>query len=152
MIKPAKSHKPWKRRAYILAIYAALLIAALTIILLVFQDNVVFYYSPKDLLEQKVKVSNSLIRIGGLVKSGSVKKSPNELITTFIITDFTSDIEVHYQGILPALFKEGQGTVVLGKLSENGVFLAVEVLAKHDENYIPKEVVETLKQSGYWKE
>ena len=152
MIRPAKSYKPWKRRAYTLAIYATLLISALTIILLVFQDNVVFYYSPKDLFDPKFKQSDSLIRIGGLVKSGSIRKSPTELITTFIITDFEREINVSYQGILPALFKEEQGTVVLGRLSESGVFVAVEVLAKHDENYIPKEVVETLKQSGYWKE
>lgn len=122
------------------------------IILLVFQDNVVFYYSPKDLFDPKIKQSGNLIRVGGLVKSGSIKKNSTQPITTFVITDFESEINVSYQGILPALFKEGQGTVALGKLSESGTFVALEVLAKHDENYIPKEVVETLKQNGYPKE
>lgn len=147
-----KRNNIWKRRAYLLAIYSLLLVSALTIILVVFKENVVFYYSPSELHNSKIKSSDNLIRIGGLVKYGSIHKGPDGLITTFIITDMASEITVHYKGLLPMLFKEGQGTVALGKLNEVGDLNAIEVLAKHDENYIPKEVVDTLKKSGYWKQ
>jgi cytochrome c-type biogenesis protein CcmE len=116
----------------------------------VFNDNIVFFFSPTDLVVKVIQPSDNKIKIGGLLKPGSLKQDKPAEEFEFVITDGNNDILVIYNGILPNLFKEGQGTVATGYL-RNGYFEAKELLAKHDENYIPKEVADTLKKSGYWR-
>ncbi len=116
------------------------------------QDNVLFFYSPSDIAAHPEKVPEGrAFRIGGLVQSGSVKRDAG-LEVQFTVTDGKNAVPVHYSGVLPDLFREGQGVVALGTRSNNGVFTASEVLAKHDEKYMPPEVVDALKRSGHWKE
>lgn len=122
---------------------------AVAIILNNFSDNMVFFYSPHELEEKNIS-GDRTIRIGGLVKQESVKKQDNGL-TEFIITDLKDEITIIYQGILPPMFREGQGMVAKGKLNDNK-FIADELLTKHDENYMPPEVADALKKSGKWKE
>lgn len=125
-----------------------LLGAAAALILTAFEDNIVFFYSPTELAEKKPGPGERL-RIGGLVKAGSLDR-PGDGVVGFTITDTARSVTVRYRGILPDLFREGQGVVAEGHL-RSGVFLADEVLAKHDENYMPPEVAEALKKSGQWK-
>lgn len=126
----------------VLAIAAALVLSAL-------RDLIVFFNSPTDIAEKHIAIG-SRMRVGGLVKPGTVVRSDN-LQIRFAVTDGKTDIPVRYQGILPDLFREGQGVVVEGKL-ELGVLAADTVLAKHDERYMPREVVDALKKSGRWQE
>jgi cytochrome c-type biogenesis protein CcmE len=127
----------------VLAIAAALVLSAL-------RQSIVFFNSPTDVVEQHL-APGSRVRIGGLVKDGSVKRSA-DLRINFAVTDGQSDIAVAYQGIVPDLFREGQGVVVEGKMGQSGLFEADTVLAKHDERYMPREVVDALKKSGRWQE
>jgi cytochrome c-type biogenesis protein CcmE len=121
--------------------------AALT--LSAFSDNLVFFVSPSDLM--KSTPSGRQVRLGGLVEQGTVEKtSGGQAGAQFKVTDGNASVLVVYKGILPDLFREGQGVVVLGTEQTNGVFRASEVLAKHDETYMPKEVAEALKKSGRW--
>ena len=136
------------RRLTFVGIALLLLGAAAALVLTAFEDNIVFFYSPTDLTEKKPGLSQRL-RLGGLVETGSVKK-PGGGIITFKITDTAQSVEVQYKGIVPDLFREGQGVVAEGRVM-NGVFRADEVLAKHDENYMPPEVAEALKKAGQWK-
>ena len=136
------------RRLTFVGIALLLLGAAAALVLAAFEDNIVFFYSPTDLTEKKPGPSQRL-RLGGLVETGSVKK-PGGGIIIFKITDTAQSVEVQYKGIVPDLFREGQGVVAEGRLM-NGVFRADEVLAKHDENYMPPEVAEALKKAGQWK-
>jgi cytochrome c-type biogenesis protein CcmE len=116
------------------------------------QDNVLFFYSPTDVTDHPEKVpAGRAFRIGGLVLTGSVKRDTG-LEVHFVVTDGKNAVPVNYSGILPDLFREGQGVVALGTRSSSGVFNASEVLAKHDEKYMPPEVVDALKRSGHWKE
>jgi cytochrome c-type biogenesis protein CcmE len=108
----------------------------------------VFFYSPSDVIARGVAPGQP-IRLGGLVKEASWVRDGQE--NTFTVTDNATDIVAHYTGILPDLFREGQGVVAEGSLGPDGQFIATNVLAKHDENYIPKEVVEALKASGEWR-
>ena len=126
----------------VLGISAALVLTAL-------EDSIVFFYSPTDIAEKKIPTEQRL-RIGGLVEAGSVKKAGDGLTTQFVVTDTANTIEVVYRGVLPDLFREGQGIVAEGKL-EGARFRADEVLAKHDENYMPREVADSLKKAGHWK-
>jgi len=114
------------------------------------KDSIVFFNSPTDVVERHV-TPGSRIRLGGLVKDGSVVRG-NDLAVRFDVTDGENTIAVAYQGILPDLFREGQGVVTEGVLDPSGVFKADSVLAKHDENYMPKEVADALKRSGHWNE
>lgn len=125
----------------VLAIAAGLIFTAL-------RDQIVFFYSPSELEEKQVAVGQA-IRVGGLVEDGSWVK--NGEINTFIVTDGATTTSVEYTGILPDLFREGQGVIAEGSLSAPGMFVATSVLAKHDENYIPKEIVDTLKDQGEWR-
>jgi cytochrome c-type biogenesis protein CcmE len=111
----------------------------------------VFFYSPTDIAAKPPPTDKSL-RIGGLVAPGSVVKSEDGLTTTFDVTDTNHTLKISYRGQLPDLFREGQGIVALGTLRPDGVFTAREVLAKHDENYMPPEVADALKKAGRWKE
>lgn len=114
-----------------------------------FNNNIVFFISPSDIKEEHYS-TDKIIRIGGLVKENSLNFIKNGEITEFIITDLNKDISVLYEGILPNLFREGQGMVAKGKFNDNNIFIALELLTKHDENYMPKEVVESLKKQGKW--
>jgi cytochrome c-type biogenesis protein CcmE len=122
---------------------------ATALALLAFQDNLVFFYTPSDLAAKPVAAGRQL-RIGGLVEVDSVKKMPNGLTVEFKITDLSAALPVVYTGILPDLFRPGQGVVAEGVLRADGVFEARQVLAKHDENYMPPEVAAALKKSGRW--
>ena len=127
----------------VLAIAAALVLSAL-------RDSIVFFNTPTDLAEKHVQ-PGARIRLGGLVTAGSVVRGDN-LSVRFEVTDGNRAVPVAYQGILPDLFREGQGVVAEGALDGTGVFKADTVLAKHDENYMPKEVADALKKQGHWKD
>ncbi len=138
-----------RRLIVVLAGMGALGIAA-TLVLNAFEDSLVFFYSPTDVAERGI-APEARIRLGGLVEEESVTREADGLTTTFRITDLSHVVPVSYTGILPDLFREGQGVVAEGRLGTNGVFVASEVLAKHDETYMPPEVAEALKKSGQWK-
>ena len=114
------------------------------------KDSIVFFNSPTDVVEKKVKPGDR-IRLGGLVKPGTLARGEN-LDVRFEVTDGNSAIPVAYTGILPDLFREGQGVVTEGALDGSGLFKADTVLAKHDETYMPKEVADALKKQGHWKD
>jgi cytochrome c-type biogenesis protein CcmE len=140
--------KPKRKRLYIVGLALLCMGAAAALVLTAFEDNIVFFYSPSDLTEKSVAVGRT-VRIGGLVAENSVEK--NDATVTFTVTDLNQSVRVAYTGILPDLFREGQGVVAEGKIGADGLFKATEVLAKHDENYMPKEVADALKASGQWK-
>jgi cytochrome c-type biogenesis protein CcmE len=140
--------KPKHRRLYVvLAALTALGIAA-ALVLNAFEENLVFFYSPSDLATKSVPAGQA-IRVGGLVEDGSVVKAGLDI--SFSITDGARAVKVAYRGVLPDLFREGQGVVTRGEMQPDGSFRADEVLAKHDENYMPPEVAAALKASGKWK-
>jgi cytochrome c-type biogenesis protein CcmE len=114
------------------------------------QDNVLYFYSPSDVYAKHV-TPGVAFRIGGLVEKKSVKKGPGATIR-FTVTDGSAVVPVTYTGDLPALFREGQGVVAIGRLEPGGTFQANQILAKHDEKYMPPEVVDALKRSGHWQE
>jgi cytochrome c-type biogenesis protein CcmE len=134
-----------KRLSMILGGLAVLGIAA-GLVLYALSDTITFFHTPSDLGETGVKAGQR-IRLGGMVEDGSVRKGPGT-ITTFIVTDQISTVTVTYNGILPDLFREGQGVVTEGRLQADGTFVADTVLAKHDENYMPRELAESLKAKG----
>ena len=138
-------HPLRKQRFYaVLSILVGTAVAAL----LIFQglsQNLNLFYSPSEITKENIEVGRE-IRAGGMVKKGSVFKQEDSLQVTFEITDFEENLTVLYKGILPDLFSEDAGVVVKGSLNEEGVFIAYEVLAKHDENYMPPEVAKTLKR------
>ena len=136
-----------KRAAWIAAGLAGIGIAA-ALVLNAFQSNLVFFFTPTDVAEHKAPRDRAF-RIGGLVEAGSVKRNTDALTVDFRVTDTMKTIPVVYTGILPDLFKEGKGVVAQGKLGADGVFRASEVLAKHDENYMPPEAAEALKKAGH---
>jgi len=112
-----------------------------------FQENLLYFYSPSSVINGEPPTSRSF-RIGGLVVENSVSRDPESLVVSFVLTDTLAEVKVTYEGILPDLFKEGQGIVANGKLDQDGVFVATEVLAKHDENYMPPEVAAALLEAG----
>lgn len=121
--------------------------AATALALFAFQQNLLYFYSPSQLSEGAVAADQSF-RLGGLVVEGSIQRQSDGITTEFDLTDTAETLRVSYTGLLPDLFREGQGIVAQGKLNEEGVFMAQEVLAKHDENYMPPEVAEALKAAG----
>jgi cytochrome c-type biogenesis protein CcmE len=123
---------------------------ALTLILKAFNQNLVFFYSPSDLNKNTI-ASNQMIRVGGLVVSGSISH-PKEGEIVFTVTDNVSSLQIVYKGIVPTLFREGQGMIAEGHLQADGSLKATRILAKHDENYMPPEVAASLKKSGHWKD
>jgi cytochrome c-type biogenesis protein CcmE len=143
--------KPKRRRLYFVIAGMALLGVAAGLVLYAMNDTLVFFYSPSELLAKQVPPGRTL-RIGGLVETGSVARDADGTTVHFRVTDTAKTVAVVYKGILPDLFREGQGVVAEGTMSQDGVFVAAEVLAKHDENYMPKEVVDALKKSGRWQE
>ena len=135
-----------KNRLSIFLGISVLSIVVITFIFKTLEDNVLYFYSPSEIEENNEIVFNSNIRIGGMVKNGSVKVNENEI--KFIVTDYRNEIIVSYQGTVPALFAEGKGVVAEGKLQDKKFFLAKRILAKHDENYMPPEIKESLKQNA----
>jgi cytochrome c-type biogenesis protein CcmE len=141
--------KPKRKRLWLLLGSLAVLGAAATLVLTALNDNIVFFYSPTQLGGKKPGPAQRL-RIGGLVQEGSVRKDGQEV--RFVVTDLQKTVPVVYRGLLPDLFREGQGVIAEGTLGSDGTFVAREVLAKHDEKYMPPEVAKALKESGRWKE
>ena len=139
-----------QRRLTLIGASLGVLAVALALVLSAMRSSIVFFQSPTDVVEHKL-APGTRIRIGGLVKAGSVERGDN-LRVRFEVTDGKHDIPVRYQGIVPDLFREGQGVVAEGKLEAGGALEADTVLAKHDERYMPKEVVDALKKSGRWQE
>ena len=123
---------------------------AVALMLNALRDSIVFFNSPSDVVEKHVP-AGTRIRLGGLVKNSSVVRG-KDLSVRFEVTDGKNGITVNYQGVLPDLFREGQGVVAEGALDAGGTFKADSILAKHDENYMPKEVADALKRSGHWKD
>jgi cytochrome c-type biogenesis protein CcmE len=140
-----------KRRRLIAVLTGlAMLGGATALMLAAFYDNLVFFYSPSD-LAQKAVGPERRIRIGGLVEDQSLVKEDGRRVA-FRVTDGKAELKVVFDGLLPDLFREGQGVVAEGKLRGDGVFVASSVLAKHDEKYMPPEVADALKRSGHWQE
>ena len=136
--------KPRHKRAAIIAGGLVTLGVAAYLVLNAFQSNLVFFFTPTQVASGEAP-KNRTFRIGGLVKSGSVKR--DNLTVNFVVTDTAKDMNVSYTGILPDLFREGKGVVAQGKLGADGKFTAAEVLAKHDENYMPPEAKQALDQA-----
>ena len=122
---------------------------AVALVLMAFEDNIVFFYSPTEITQKQLK-SDQRLRLGGLVVAGSVMRSNGNPVVTFNVTDLKTSVPISFKGILPDLFREGQGIVAEGSYRK-GMFFATEVLAKHDETYMPKEIADALRKSGKWK-
>ena len=140
-----------RRRLTVVFLGGLLLATASALLLTAFEDSIVFFHTPTDIATKKDLQSDRRLRLGGIVKEKSWSKKSDGLTHDFVVTDLTHEIRVAYKGIIPDLFREGQGVVIEGRLLPDGSFRADEVLAKHDENYMPKEVAEALKKSGQWK-
>lgn len=136
--------KRWKKRAAIIGAGLAVLGIAAALVLNALDSNIALYVTPSDVVAGKAPKERAF-RIGGLVKDGSLQRE--NLTVHFVITDIAHDIPIAYTGILPDLFKEGKGAVVQGRLGDDGQFTASEVLAKHDENYMPPEAKHALDQA-----
>ena len=135
------------KRLFVITGIASLLGIAAMLVLGALRDNIVFFYTPSE-ISQSDRKSGRQLRLGGLVKDGSVEIDGMQSV--FIVTDGSTDIIVRYSDALPSLFREGQGVVAEGQI-ENGIFMAQNVLAKHDENYMPAEVADKLKEQGVWQ-
>ena len=142
---------PKRKRLWLVVGSVAVLGCAATLVLTALSDNIVFFYSPTQIAEKQIPPERRF-RMGGLVEAGSVKKSADSQEIRFTVTDTHKTVAVVYRGLLPDLFREGQGVVAEGSLGADGVFVAREVLAKHDENYMPPEVAKAIKDAGQWKE
>ncbi|REG82964.1 cytochrome c maturation protein CcmE [Marinomonas pollencensis] len=139
-------HPIRKKRLITIAIILFVLSSALGLVLYALQQNINLFYSPTQIALGEAP-QNTTIRAGGMVVKGSVKRDANTLDVVFSVTDFKHSLQIQYQGILPDLFREGQGIVAQGKMLSNGVFSASQVLAKHDEKYMPPEVSEALEKA-----
>ena len=136
-----------KKRLYIILAILAGVGIAVALALSALQENINLFYTPTQIATGEAP-QGTRIRAGGMVEEGSVQRSSDSLTVTFRVTDYAQTVTIRYQGILPDLFREGQGIVALGRLNEEGVLVADEVLAKHDENYMPPEVSSALEKSG----
>ena len=141
--------RPKRKRLVFVSLGLGVLTVAVLLVLNALEDSVVFFHSPTEVTEQRVRTDRRL-RIGGLVEQGTVQRSGGAEVR-FRITDLANTVAVSFTGILPDLFREGQGVVVEGRMRD-GVLIADQVLAKHDEKYMPPEVAESLKKSGQWRE
>lgn len=138
-----------QRRSVLIGTCLSVLALAVGLVLFALEDSIVFFYSPTDISEKGIEPGQR-IRLGGLVAEGSVKRGESAVIR-FSVTDTAQTVPVTYKGVLPDLFREGQGVVTEGRLQPDGTFVADSVLAKHDENYMPPEVAEALKKQGVWQ-
>ena len=135
--------KPRHKRALAIVAGVATLGVATALVLNAFQSNLVFFFSPTQVASKEAPRDRAF-RVGGLVETGSLQRDPNGLTVRFVVTDTAQTVPVSYTGMLPDLFQEGKGVVAQGKLGPDGVFMAEQVLAKHDENYMPPEAAEAL--------
>jgi cytochrome c-type biogenesis protein CcmE len=139
-----------QRRLAFVASALAVLGLAVGLVLVALRDNIVFFYGPSE-LAQKAPAPGARLRVGGLVKEGSLRREAGRAVR-FVVTDMKAEVEATYTGLLPDLFREGQGVVAEGTLGTDGVFHAETVLAKHDERYMPRDVADALKKQGVWQE
>jgi cytochrome c-type biogenesis protein CcmE len=139
-----------KRRLLLISSAVAALGLALGLVLFALRDNIVFFYGPSELAQKQPKAGQRL-RIGGLVKQGSLVREGGQTVR-FAVTDTKQELEVTYTGLLPDLFREGQGVVAEGVIGQDRLFHADIILAKHDERYMPKDVADALKKQGVWRE
>ena len=137
-----------KRRMMFVLLILAVLAAAAAISVWSLQQNLLYFQSPSQLETQAMPAGRSF-RLGGLVKAGSVNRNQEGLAVNFLVTDGKAEVPVRFEGILPDLFREGKGVITIGALDESGTFQADDVLAKHDENYMPPEVAEALSEAGH---
>jgi cytochrome c-type biogenesis protein CcmE len=137
-----------QKRLAIIAGLGVVLAFSATLIFMALRDQIVFFYSPSEIHEKAI-AAGTPIRLGGLVKAGTWKREGET--SDFVVTDGQTEMATHYVGLLPDLFREGQGVVIEGSVTPEGTFAATNVLAKHDENYMPKELVEELKKRGEWQ-
>ena len=142
---PARKQRLTLAALMVIAVGFAVFIATMS-----FRENMMFFLSPAEVVEGKAP-AGKVFRLGGLVVDGSVQHSPDSLAVAFTLTDHQSEVVVNFNGILPDLFREGQGIIARGAINEEGVFIAEEVLAKHDENYMSPEVAAALKERGVFK-
>ena len=149
-LAPRRSRmKPKHKRLLMVGLSLATLAVAAVLVLRALNENLVFFFSP-TMVAEKQPAPEQRFRVGGLVEAGSVQRQDGQ--ARFVLTDGAHTVNVVFGGALPDLFREGQGVVADGALDAQGVFVAREVLAKHDENYMPPEVAEALKKSGHWKD
>ena len=141
-------HPVRKQRLYLVLFVVLFSSAAVGLVVYALSGNINLFFPPAEIAAGKAPVGQP-IRVGGMVVEGSVQRSDNSLAVRFELTDYEASVPVVYEGILPDLFGEGQGAVASGKLDEGGVLRASEVLAKHDENYMPPEVADALEKSGF---
>ena len=138
------------RRLVIVLVGLFLVGGAAALVLMALRENIIFFHAPSDIAADPPAAGRA-IRLGGIVEEGSLEREADGLTVRFRVSDFAHAIPVVYKGILPDLFREGQGVVAEGALGEDGLFQASEVLAKHDENYMPPEVADALKKAGRWQ-
>ena len=152
-LSPARARK--RRRLGVVILAVAILGVAVALVLFALRDTVVFFFGPSEVISRlddpKLRLQERRFRMGGLVEEGSVTRLDDGKTTEFRITDDPGVLTVRHTGLLPDLFREGQGVVAEGRLDAEGRFIADEVLAKHDENYMPKEVADALKKTGHWQ-
>lgn len=139
-----------QKRLALIGGIGVVLMAAVLLVMTALRDDIVFFYTPSDILTDGKAQPGQRIRLGGLVEENSVKRDGQQV--SFVVTDTARQMPVSYSGILPDLFREGQGVVAEGVLGTDGRLAADTVLAKHDENYMPREVVDALKERGVWEE
>lgn len=139
-----------QRRGTLLAVAVVGLSAAIILVMLALREGVDYFYTPTRVIAKEVSPGVSF-RLGGLVAAGSVKRGEGTKVA-FDVTDVTATVPVVFEGVLPDLFREGQGIIAIGKLEPSGRFVASSVLAKHDENYMPPEVAKSLKEQGVWQQ
>ncbi len=133
-----------RRLTLVVGILAGVSVAAL-LAMRAFEDNVMFFFDPSQVATGEAPVDKRF-RLGGMVRPGTVQRTPGSLEMSFIVTDFKRDVPVRYEGVVPDLFRENQGVVAHGRLGQDGTFVADEILAKHDENYMPPEVARAIKE------
>jgi len=136
---------PRRQRMLLIGVVVAGVAVSVALALVAFRENVLFFFSPSEVVAGAAPIERGF-RLGGMVAEGSVERDEGSLTVAFVVTDFANSIPVHYTGVLPDLFGEGQGVVARGRLNADGSFHAEEVLAKHDENYMPPEVAEALER------
>ena len=139
-----------RRRLYFIVSSMVMLGVATALMLNAFQENLVFFHSPSEIAEKNIPAKRRF-RLGGLVEENSVVKGDDGVTISFRVTDTAATLPIRFRGLLPDLFREGQGVVADGSLDEDGTFVATEILAKHDETYMPPEVAEALKKAGQWQ-
>ena len=139
-----------RRRLHFILFSMAMLGVATALMLNAFSDNLVFFHGPSEISEKGIPAERRF-RLGGLVEENSVTKASDGVTILFSVTDTAASVPVRYRGLLPDLFREGQGVVADGALDDTGTFIATDILAKHDETYMPPEVAEALKKAGQWK-